>query len=185
MTHLAHTPDGGFEMSALVPCPGCGAPVSDIDGPTHRYIGASPGCWEAYGRLLSRGYGEEGSAGYGTVHRLSVDVYAAQHPGVPGKQSSQSVAGHLFVLCLVLERHLDPAFATPAIKQFIEQHKERGFAWLEPPPSLGDITVLDVIEATSAADHYRRVLRWAESVWLAWKPHHDKVRTWADESGYK
>ena len=27
----------------LVRCVGCGAPVPDIDGPTHAYIGASPG----------------------------------------------------------------------------------------------------------------------------------------------
>ena len=173
-------------MTALVPCFGCGAMVPDIDGPTHRYLGASPGCWEAYGKLLARGYGDDGGDGGagGTVHRLSVDAYAAQHPGVPGKQSSQSVAGHLFVLCLVLERSVDPAFATPAIKQFIEKNKERGFAWLEPPPSLGDLTVLDVIEATGAAERNRRVMRWAESVWQAWKPHHGKVRAWADELGY-
>ncbi len=113
-----------------------------------------------------------------------VDAYAAQHPGVPGKQSSQSVAAHLFVLCLVLERHLDPAFATRAIIEFVEKHKPRGFAWMEPPPSLGEVTVLDILGATNAHDHNRRVMRWAESVWQAWKPHHGIMRAWADESGY-
>src|SRR5438105_15652536 len=59
-------------MAKLVPCVGCGALVPDIGGPTHRYIGASPGCWQAYGELLPTG----------TAHLLVVDVYAAQHPGV-------------------------------------------------------------------------------------------------------
>ena len=38
---------------------------------------------------------------------LSVDVYMAQHPGVPGRQSSQSVWGHLIGLYLVFERGYD------------------------------------------------------------------------------
>ncbi|MDQ3705087.1 MAG: DUF5946 family protein [Chloroflexota bacterium] len=155
--------------------------MPDINGPTHRYIGASPGCWQAYGELLAGGYGGEST---GPVHRLTVDIYAAQHPGVPGKQSSQSVVAHLFVLCLVLERGVDPAFATRAITQFVEKHKERGLAWMEPPPSLGELTVLDVMSAGSAQDHNSRVMRWAESVWHAWTPHHPKVRAWAEELGY-
>ncbi|MEA2573500.1 MAG: hypothetical protein QOH93_798 [Chloroflexia bacterium] len=172
-------------MTALIPCVGCGALVPDIDGPTHRYIGASPGCWQAYGELLARGYGGPGvNPGFGPVHRLAVDSYAAQHPGVPGKQSSQSVAAHLFVLCVVLERGVDPSFATTAIIQFVEKNKARGLAWMEPPPSLGDLTVLDVLSAGSTQDHNSRVMRWAASVWEAWKPHHATVRAWADESGY-
>lgn len=35
--------DGGPTASA--PCPGCGALVPSSDGPTHPYLGASPGCW--------------------------------------------------------------------------------------------------------------------------------------------
>src|SRR5690349_16527175 len=99
-------------MSKLVACVGCGAMVPDVDGPTHRYIGASPGCWQIYGELLA---GTDGIM----PHRLLVDVYAAQHPGVEGKQSSQSVAAHLFVLCLVLEHGLEPGMATRAIKEFV------------------------------------------------------------------
>jgi hypothetical protein len=43
----------------LIPCTGCGAMVPDIEGPTHRYIGASPGCWQIYSEMQARGYGEE------------------------------------------------------------------------------------------------------------------------------
>ncbi|MDQ5826622.1 MAG: DUF5946 family protein [Chloroflexota bacterium] len=131
--------------------------------------------------MLAGGYGGENT---GPVHRLAVDIYAAQHPAVPGKQSSQPVAAHLFVLCLVLERGVDPSFATTAITRFVEKYKQWGFTWLGPPPSLGDVTILDVMGPTNTHDQSRRVTRWAKSVWTAWKPHHDKVRGWADELGY-
>jgi hypothetical protein len=110
-----------------------------------------------------------------------VDTYAAQHPGVPGKQSSQSVAAHLVVLCLVLEHNLEPARATEAITRFLDKHKSHGFDWVEPPPSLGPLTVLHVPGAANASDHNRRVREWAESVWQAWQPYHTRIRAWAKE----
>jgi Family of unknown function (DUF5946) len=167
-------------VTTLIPCIGCGALVPDIDGPTHRYIGASPGCWQAYGELLARGYGTSDAPAYSTMSRLTVDIYAAQHPGVPGKQSSQSVAAHLFILCLVLERNLNPAFATQAITRFLDHNKARGFPWLEPPASLGFTTVLDVLAATTADDYDQSVKRWAKSVWRAWQPYHTQIHAWVD-----
>lgn len=175
---MRHTPPA---PGVRIVCVGCGALVPDIDAPTHRYIGASPGCWQAYGELQAAGYSADSPF---SPHRLAVDIYAAQHPGVPGKQSSQSVACHLFILCLVLERNVDPSFATRAITQFLDKYKEGGFQWMEPPASLGPLTVLDVLNATGQADHNRRVMLWAESVWRAWEPHHGTVRAWADEMGY-
>src|SRR5436190_1879442 len=41
-----------------VPCIGCGVLTPDADGPTHPYLGASPGCWAVYGEVLAREYGE-------------------------------------------------------------------------------------------------------------------------------
>jgi hypothetical protein len=37
-----------------IPCYGCGALAPNEDGPAHRYIGASPGCWAVYGEVLAR-----------------------------------------------------------------------------------------------------------------------------------
>ncbi len=158
----------------LVRCVGCGALVPDIDGPTHPYIGASPGCWQAYGELLARDYGE-GRAPPSV--ELAVDAYAVQHPGVPGRRSSQSVAIHLLILCLVLERGLDPARATRARRHYTH----RDFPWLEPPASQGEVTVLDVLAARDLAEHVAGVERWARSVWGAWSAHHDTVRRWLDQ----
>ncbi len=156
------------------PCTGCGAPVRVTDGPTHPYIGASPGCWAIYGEVLAREYGEYA---YPPVHRLTVDAYAAQHPGVPSRRSIQSVAVHLIGLHLTLERGYEPERATAAIRDVLARAQD--FVWLEPPASRGAVTVVDVVEARDLAEHTERVEAWAGSIWEAWKPHHDTIRRWA------
>ncbi len=158
----------------LRPCFGCGATESDTDGTAHPYIGASPGCWEIYGHILAKEYGEYR---YPPVHRLTVDAYAAQHPGVPERRSIRSVAIHLIGLHLALERGYEPEEATAAIRVVLASGE--GFVWLGPPASLGAVTVLDVWEAEDLAEHTERVRRWAGSVWEAWEPHHETVRGWA------
>ena len=160
----------------LRPCVGCGALVPEIEGPTHRYLGASPGCWAVYGEVLEKEYGDY--LRYAPVHRLTVDAYAAQHPGVPSPQSIQSVAVHLIRLHLVLERGLRPERANAAMQWTVSRSK--GFVWLDPPESLGEITVLDVRDAKDPDEHIERVREWARSVWEAWAPHHETVRRWAD-----
>lgn len=35
-------------------CVGCGGLFPEMDGPTHRYMESSPGCWAAYGEVLAR-----------------------------------------------------------------------------------------------------------------------------------
>lgn len=152
--------------------------MPDVEGPTHRYIGASPGCWAEYGRLLEREYGDY--ARYAPIHRLTVDAYAAQHPGdlaVP--QAVQSVAVHLIRLCLQLELGLPHERANDAMIRISSRTRE--FAHLEPPSNPGWLTVLDVIGAIEPEDHTRRVRRWAASVWEAWRDHHETVRQWAGD----
>ena len=161
--------------SDLCPCVGCGALVPDIDGPTHAYIGASPGCWALYGRVLEKEY--EDYPLYAPVHRLTVDAYAVQHPGTPSRRSTQSVAVHLIRLHLQLELGLPYEKANAAMIR-ISSHSD-GYARLDPPASLGEVTVLDVLQAQDPAEHLRIVRRWAESVWEAWSPQHETVRRWA------
>ncbi len=95
---------------AAVACVGCGAVFEDREGPTHRYLESSPGCWASYGEVLAREYSD--FPAYGALHRLTVDTYAVQHPGRPSPQCIQSVALHLMSLCLVLEREIEPRRAT-------------------------------------------------------------------------
>jgi Family of unknown function (DUF5946) len=158
--------------AARIRCIGCGGLVPRMDGPTHRYMESSPGCWHVYGQVLARDYADPFLR---AVHRLTTDTYAVQHPGRPSPQSIQSVCVHLMSLCIVVERGLAPAYAT-RVMDAATRTKHR-FHWLAPPPSLGAVTVADVAEA-AAAQYADRVREWAESAWAAWAEHHATIRRW-------
>lgn len=159
-----------------VPCVGCGALFPEGDGPVHRYMDSSPGCWAAFGEVLAREYGDPV---YGKVHRLTVDAYAAQHSGRESPQTVQSVAVHLISLSLVLERGVDARRATSAIRAAAS--RKGAFRWLPPPSPPGDLTVADVVRARNAGEHVAAVEAWARTVWLAWSCHHDTVRAWTSD----
>lgn len=135
---------------------------------------SSPGCWEAYGRVIAREYSDPTLA---NVHRLSVDAYAAQHPGQPSSQSMKSVGVHLVRLFLTLERGFD---VRESNRVMVAASKVKGrFGWLEPPPSLGELTVSHVDETADSGSHRAAVREWSRSVWEAWAPHHAAVEEWA------
>jgi len=157
-------------------CPGCGLELPRTGGQTHPYIGASAECWGQYGELLALDYGELDMPDF---HRLTVDTYAAQHPGEPGRRAEQSVAVHLAGLYLVLERDADPDYVHRLFPTLTE--KERPFGWLEPPPGLGTVTVADVLDASCHEEYGARVRDWAMNVWAAWEPHQATIRAWLDE----
>lgn len=156
-----------------IPCIGCGALVPDITGPTHRYMESSPGCWAIYGAVLAREYC---SPADGAVHRLTVDAYAVQHPGKPSPQSIQSVAIHLLRLFLILERGYTDEAAGRAMPILVRRKHE--FSWLDPPPLLGNKTVLHVWSAKEPETYTQAVWQWGRSAWQAWQPHHQQVRRW-------
>jgi Family of unknown function (DUF5946) len=151
--------------------------VPDIDGPVHAYIRVAPGCWQRYGEVLAREYGR---GGFGSAHRLTVDTYAVQHPQNRDRRNRQSVALHLMSLCLVLGRGEDMQRARSAIAEHAERHRGSEFPWLEPPASLGELTVLDVHAAQGPAEHVEGVRAWAASAWNVWSQHHARVRGWLD-----
>lgn len=156
-------------------CFACRGLFPNIEGPVHRYMDSIPGCWAAFGEVLAREYSD---ATYFSVHRLTVDSYAVQHPGKStSRQCIQSVGVHLVRLCLFLEQELSAENANDAMLE-AAKHKQR-FVWLEPPDSLGKITVADVVKETTAKGHKTLVNEWARCVWDAWSPHHNTVRSWA------
>ncbi len=158
----------------LTNCFSCGALVPNIEGPTHKYVLSSPGCWSVYGVLLARDYSEYN---YPAVHRLSVDAYAVQHPGQPNRQAIQSVAVHLIGLYYSLERGFTAAQVTKAIGR-ATQFSDR-FAWLDPPASMGPITVVEAANANNLKEYQRIAKDWARSAWEAWAAHHAQIRKWA------
>jgi hypothetical protein len=170
---LRRFPIAVMTSSNLVHCLGCGAPVPDIDGPTHEYMLSAPGCWALFNEVAVRQY-EIASF---DLRRLAVDAYAVQHPGTTDRRAVQSVAVHLISLYFVLERGLTPTKATDKMRQALLD-KSR-FVWLQPPQSMGEITVVDVVNIKDLQEHAAIVNRWAHAAWEAWSAHHARIRQWA------
>jgi hypothetical protein len=158
----------------LIACVGCGAMVADIDGATHRYLGASAGCWALYGEVLACEYQD---MRYMKVHNLTVDAYTLQHIGTPSPQTIQSAAVHLMSLYVQIEHDADQMMAIQ-MRQRGAAHKG-SYHWLTPPDFLGEITIADIYLATTPDDHEGAVRAWAQSVWQAWSVHHAIVKAGA------
>lgn len=108
-------------------CPGCLVEFDPVDGPTHRYLGASPACWRQYTNSLASDL---------PLGPLSVDAYAAQHPGVSSPQAIQSVAIHLITLVAVQRLGVGAEQAV-RLRQHSVELSRRGkieLRWLEPRP---------------------------------------------------
>lgn len=163
-------------MPSRSACPGCGALLDEFDGPTHAYIGASPACWAVYGEVLAREYGE---FAYPPIHRLTVDAYAAQHPGAESRRSAQSVAVHLAALHLWIDRGVPAPDILRAIRAALGER--RTFEWLTPPSFEGTLTIADVRGAPSLQEHVARVEVWGRGVWDAWGEHHGAVMRWINQ----
>jgi Family of unknown function (DUF5946) len=161
----------------LEPCVGCGALVRAVDGPgpTHEYMLASPGCWALFGEVSAREYSD---VRYRASGLQMVDAYAVQHPGVPERRSSQSVWIHLVSLCLRLEHGLADDITIRLIKRLASEKRE--YPWLQPPASLGAVTIVDVHGASTEEEHVAAVRCWCESAWDAWVVAHDSIRVIAN-----
>jgi hypothetical protein len=155
---------------ALETCPHCKLVLPRHDGAAHAYLGGSPSCWGLYGQVLAREYADPA---WMAPHRITVDAYAAQHPGRPEPRTVASINVHLVGLYLTLERGLDGGYVRQVIGR-LTRDKDR-LAWLEPPADLGAITVADVMRAQDPAAHSAVVTDWGRSVWRAWADHHRTV----------
>ncbi len=181
---VAHAPDldRPADLAALAGqsmpdrCPGCGAELPDDPrGPRHPYMTSSSGCWTAFGEVLAR---EFGSPDWFALHRLTVDTYAAQHPGGDDPRQRQSVALHLIALRHALDG-VDARSLNAVTQRLAAEHRE----WPElSPPDGYPTTVADVLAARSADEHLALVHRWAQATWDAWGPHHARVEAWAREA---
>jgi hypothetical protein len=149
-------------------CAWCGASFEAKEGPVHDYIESSPGCWEAYGKVISMEFADW--TRLGDINRLTVDTYAVQHPGRPGRRSVQSVAGHLISMFLVLRKGHSGAQATQKLRIFVE--KRPSLVWLEPPDLVVSTNISDVLLAKNTEEHERIVRKWAELVFERWYSKH-------------
>ncbi len=92
------------------------------------------------------------------------------------------MAVHLVGLSLQMERDLRPEELYAAHKRMSSVAKEakEDIFWMEPPASLGELTILYVLEAKGPDEHGERVREWARSVWEAWSLHHETVCRWTE-----
>jgi hypothetical protein len=160
---------------ALELCPGCAARLPHSAGPTHRYIGASAACWALFAALLSAG---EPPLAPGPLNGLLGDAYAAQHPGTPSDQATQSVAVHLLTLYGVLVRGVQPTHALWIRQRALrtEAHARRSlFQWLTPPSFVGHLTVADVVQAPTPAARTAQLTHYVQAVWSVWAQTHVEI----------
>ena len=97
---------------------------------------------------------------------MMVDSYSLQHPD-RYCASAKSLAAHLGGLCCAFEHAGDPS-ALGALQRWLS-----GAAPLvkpDLPASRGTLTIAEVCEAATPADHARAVERWARSTWEAYAP---------------
>ncbi len=166
-------------MPQLEPCPDCRALLPPLDGPTHRYIGASSACWTLYTNLHNGGEPPLVPSPY---NNLLVDAYAAQHPGVPSDQAIQSVAVHTLVLYGVFEQGvaLEQALWLRLRPLREQKSSKRGrFHWLTPPSFAGSITIADIVALSTPAARSQKVEAYVKQVWSFWaEQHHAVIAAW-------
>lgn len=170
-----------LSMTPFTPCPNCYALLPAVDGPTHRYIGASAACWELYTNLNNGGEPPLAPSSHNT---LLVDAYAAQHHGVPSDQAIQSVAVHLLTLYGVFERGVPVEKALWLRRRGLREQKsgKRGrYHWLTPPSFAGSITIAAIVQLPTPSARSQKVKEYVEQVWAIWsKPHLSTIIRWYD-----
>jgi hypothetical protein len=144
-------------------CPGCGALLPEVEGPTHRYLGASAACWDLFGRGLAGVYPFRA----GRWSQSLVDAYAAQHPGVDGPQARQSVAVHMVALHARIAEGLGVESLYDIRSSAAQWGHRHGFVWMEPTPTWS-LTFLDVAGAEDEEVRVTVIDRYVEDVYRGW-----------------
>jgi hypothetical protein len=169
------------EMVAMMMerCVGCGAEVQLLDGSIHRYMTSAPACWQRYGEVLNTLYAHPE---HQEALIMCVDTYAVQHPGTPNPQAIQSVAVHLLNLYSYLVRghpiHIPQRILSERMFHAIAPPRMRAAYWLAPPSFAGTLTVFEMPLCGTGAALATGARAWAESVWEAWRGHHQQIAEW-------
>lgn len=131
---------------------------------------AAPACWATFTRVLSTAFD---SAPSPDVRQLVLDAYAVQHPGPESAQRAREMLGHLIGLHCALDHNMS---AREIVQMIRECRKIAGtISWMAPPAQRASLTIHDVIDAQTEADHHQRVRIWATSVWKSWDEHHETI----------
>lgn len=163
-------------------CPDCGIalPPAAENTAVHRYIGASPSCWQRFSTLLNAG---EPPMGNGRLNPLLLDAYCVQHHGAPSPQAINSVAVHALVLHGVLAAGVPPDSALwirrRALRDDAPRSKHARFHWLTPPDAGQMLTIGAILNAPTPAARSAQLQAYVQSVWQAWSaPHGATLANW-------
>lgn len=160
---------------SLQTCSGCGSALPAVAGPIHDYMTSSPACWAAFNAVLAREYADPELM---EVHRLTVDAWAAQHPGDGSRRAIQSVGLHLARLMIQLETGLSGGRANAAMLRFAKRKAELP----ELPPRLSyTLTIAAVLDEVDRRAHQKAVRAWAAAVWADWSDQHAFIRFWVGD----
>jgi len=173
--------------SVLSPCPGCGALFPEHDGPTHRYIGASAGCWAliswwivsgetgitelvAQSRIPDAHVPVPAHGDAPLIELLWGDAYGVQHHGGNSAQAIQSVAVHLLDLHGIISGETTrPGWA---IERAL---RVRGaFRKLDPPPLGSALTFRHLFAGGGVGTPVTRS-QYVVSVYEAWMALHRSI----------
>lgn len=110
-------------------------------------------------------------------HQFTVDAYASQHVGNrEDPRALNSVNIHLASLHAYFEKGWADDDLPDLRSRFSQYYKGKGLLeWLDPPLSMGDLTIFELWENVNPDLHEQTARQWAESVWKAWTPMHDRV----------
>ncbi|MEM8575749.1 MAG: DUF5946 family protein [Pseudomonadota bacterium] len=155
-------------MKTSVPCPGCDGRFPRLEGPTHAYLTASPGCWARFGQALALHYSDHR---YWPAHQLLTDAYSLQHSRGSDHRALRSAHVHLGALYAQL-RLGQPEARVIAIRRALSEcdFQELSYAWRAPSASIADV---DLSEPRA---HLATVERFARAVLSDWSEHHDLAR---------
>jgi uncharacterized protein DUF5946 len=148
-------------------CPECGAAVAQ----------GREACQRLFDEVLAREFGDYR---YARMHRLTVDVYALQHPA-EYMRSAKSYAAHLTGMYAALEKG-GTAETNRAVQQWLNGSKFFPRPGDPAPRQRGVLTIIHVHEAVDPEDHLRRVHEWALSTWQAWRAYHHLARQWVEQA---
>jgi uncharacterized protein DUF5946 len=175
----------------LSPCPGCGALFPPSEGPTHRYIGASAGCWALFNwsvinadadatdlvsasRIPDTVAPTPTASEPSSLDALFGDAYGVQHHGEDSSQAIQSVACHLLNLHGIISGHTTRHGWALARALRIR----RVFHKLEPPALGSALTIRHLFRGGGVLSPVTRT-QYVRSVYEVWMSlHRPSVERW-------
>ncbi len=152
-------------------CPGCGVRQPISEAYADERFNASAECWQLYGELtaytVAKGYADGDF-----IHQLAVDTYSAQH--ATGHGPAIGAAFALIGLYLACEQ----GYSGRQVQHMHGLLARRSKTWprFVPPPHVGDVTILDVMQAAPGEARDAMLRRWGQSVWEAWGQEHERVK---------